>query len=242
MTNEQNSPVSAAVFTREAAVEERVRRMLSLWSEALCLRCQLAVWSPGEEGPVPSPSVLFLDLRSGDGLLAEEPPWLKELPPGCAIVILSDDQRQAIRAYQWHPAACLSPRFTYEELCRTMDRCFRAWRHGLAWLDLPFRWERVRVPVSQIRYAEGMGRDTILHCTGGQIRVNVPLSKLEPELPSPPFFRCHKSFLIHPDAVEKMTGWELIMKDRLAVSIARNRKKEVQRLLEEWMGNRGREM
>ena len=85
-----------------------------------------------------------------------------------------------------------------------------------------------------------MGRDTILHCTDGEIRVNLSLSKLEPELLSPPFIRCQKSFLVHPDAVESLTGGELHMKDRQVISISRSRKKEIQELLSRWWSDRGR--
>ena len=87
-----------------------------------------------------------------------------------------------------------------------------------------------------------MGRDTILHCAGGPIRVNQSLSKLEPDLPAPPFLRCQKSFLVHPDAVEKLTGGELIMKDGQRISIARPRKQEVQKALAQWWSDRGREL
>lgn len=240
MPKEQIEPVSIAVITRDKRGEDSLCRLLALWAEAQCVRFRYLVWTGAEDQRAgPYPSILFLDLPSEAGEGSPVPAWLEELPPSCAVVILSEDQNQAIQAYQWHPVACLAPGFTYEALCRTMDRCFRFWRQGLAWLDLPFQWDRVRVPLSQIHYAEGKGRDTILHCTGGEIRVSVPLSKLEPELPSPPFFRCQKSYIIHPDAVEKLTGGELIMKDRLAVTVARNRKKEVQQLLDQWTSDRG---
>ena len=233
--------VVIAVITRDGSVAERARHMLSLWSKALCVNYLLIDWN-GKDAwfPDPSPDVLFLDLQGEDGDLSREPDWLADLPSACALVILSDDQRQAIQAYQWHPAACLAPDYSYDALCRTMDRCFCFWRQGLEWIDLPCQWDRVRIPLSRIQYAESMGRDTILHCTDGEIRVNLPLSKLEPELLSPPFIRCQKSFLIHPDAVDALAGGELYMKDRQILSISRNRRKEVHDLLVQWWSDRGR--
>ena len=240
MQKDQIEQVSVAVVTRERTVGEELCRLLSLWSEAQCVRLRDSVWSElTDEDPEPCPSILFLDLQPAAGSPALPPGRLEELSSSCAVVILSDDEDEAIRAYHWHPVACLEPGFTYGELCRAMDRCFRFWRQGLQWLDLPCQWDRVRVPLSQLRYAEGRGRDTILHCTGGEIRVSVPLSKLEAELPAPPFFRCQKSFIVHPDAVEKLTGGELIMRDRLAIAVSRSRKKEIQRLLEQWTFSRG---
>ena len=243
MQIEETAPVRIAIVTRDRSLTERTRMMLSLWSEALCVRLRLIDWN-GEDAafPDPAPALLLLDLQGEESDLSREPDWLKELPPACALVILSDDQRQAIRAYQWHPAARLAPDFSYEALCRTMDRCFRFWRQGLEWIDLPCQWDRIRIPLSRIQYAESMGRDTILHCTDGEFRINLSLRNLEPELPAPPFIRCQKSFLVHPDAVEKLVGGELHMKDRQMISISRTRKKEVQQLLEQWWSDRGRQL
>ena len=242
MRNEETAPVSVAVVTRDPSAAERARQMLSLWSEALCVRLQLVGWDEEDSGlPDPWPTILLLDLRQEtEGPSSREPSWLKELPSSCALVILSSNQQQAIRAYQWHPAACLSPDYSYDELCRTMDRCFRFWRQGLEWIELPCQWDRIRIPLSRIRYAESMGRDTILHCTDGEIRVNLSLSNLEPEMPAPPFIRCQKSFLVHPDAVETLAGGELHMKDQQVVSISRSRKKEIQQLMTRWWSDRGR--
>ena len=241
MPKDPIEPVTIAVITRDPSVEERARRWLTLWSEAMCVRVRLLIWD-GEGGgfPDPCPSVLFLDLQSEEEHPLREAAWLKELPSVCALVILSDDQSQAIRAYQWHPAARLSSDCSYEDLCRIMDRCFRYWRQGLEWIELPSQWDRVRLPLSRIQYAESMGRDTILHCAEGPIRVNVSLSKLEPALPAPPFIRCQKSFLVHPDAVENMTGGELLLKDRQVISVSRTRKKEVQQMLDRWWSDRRR--
>lgn len=240
MQIEETQQVVIAVITRDCSLADRTRRMLSLWSEALCVRLRLIDWTGDGSGfPDPCPAVLLLDLQGECGNLSREPDWLKELPAACALVILSDDQRQAIRAYQWHPTARLAPDYSYAALCRTMDRCFRFWRQGLEWIDLPCQWDRVRVPLSRIQYAESMGRDTILHCTDGDIRANLSLSRLEPDLPAPPFIRCQKSFLVHPDAVEKLSGEELLMKDRQVISLSRARKKEVLQLLEQWWADRG---
>ena len=231
MTREQTEPVVMSVITQDPEVAERTAHMLFLWAQALCVRLQLLAWKDAE---APAPCVLFLDLQG-------EPVLPEELPPACALVILSDDPHQAIQAYQWHPAARLSPDFGYEDLCRAMDRCFRFWRQGLALIEVPCQWDRVRIPLSRIQYAESMGRDTILHCPEGPIRVNQSLSRLEPDLPAPPFLRCQKSFLVHPDAVDRVNGGELVMRDRQVISIARNRKQEVRELLARWRSDRGRE-
>ena len=173
MTNDAYDPVPILVIAEDKAVEDGLLRQLSLWAEARCVRIRFLSWQGTDtRRPDPAPSLLFLYLQSGDGGPNQAPAWLEEVLSSCAVVILSEDQLQAIQAYQWHPAACLSIGFSYDDLYQAMDRCFRYWRQGLEWLDLPCQWERVRVPLSQLHYAEGQGRDTILHCAGGEMRAS----------------------------------------------------------------------
>ena len=64
MQKDQIEPISVAVVTRERTVGEELCRLLSLWSEAQCVRLRDSVWSElTDEGPEPRPSILFLDLQ-----------------------------------------------------------------------------------------------------------------------------------------------------------------------------------
>ncbi len=232
--------VLIAIYTAKAELAEKLHFFLRLWAEEMCVQCLFVDWDGETESWLnPIPSLLFTDYGSQETDRQGENERLNALPSTCAVVMLSNDQQQAIQAYQWHPVTCLAPGFSYRELSRMMDRCFRFWRQGLTWLDLPSRWDRMRLPICQIRYAEGKGRETILHCAGGDMVVNMPLSKIEVILPSPPFIRCQKGYIVHPGAVKKQVGGELIMKDNYAISITRSRQQEIRGWLMRWHAERG---
>lgn len=61
------------------------------------------------------------------------------------------------------------------------------------------------VPFNRIRYAEQDGRTICLFLTGGRIlRSPGKLDSFEKSLPSPPFFRCHKSFIVNLSHIKRL--------------------------------------
>lgn len=67
------------------------------------------------------------------------------------------------------------------------------------------------------------------------MRASVPLGKLWEELPSPPFLRCQRGFLVHLDAVAEMSGGSLSLTcDRRAVPVSRKQLREIQDSLAQW--------
>lgn len=116
-----------------------------------------------------------------------------------------------------------------------MDRCFRYWRNGLQWLEVPFRRDWVRLPLCQLRCAEADGRETVLHCSSGCLRCSISLGKLADQLPQPPFFQCQRSFIIHLGAVERLVDGSVVLSGtRTLISIGRKQLPQLQGLLEDW--------
>lgn len=232
----QNEQARIIVSTRSAPLRKRLKALIALWAEAYCVQCAVKAWDwrtaelPREDAQ----AILFLDLRDLSAAAAEERRYVAQLPRGCTLIVIAMDETQAIRAYRWHPAARLDPDLDYPVLCAAMDQCFSVWRQYLRWLDLPFQWERVRVPLCQLQYAEARGRESVLRCAGGEMRASVALGAVEQQLPSPPFFRCQKGFLIHLGAVEQFDGGTLTMTDRQTITVGRKQARELQTLLEQW--------
>ena len=72
------------------------------------------------------------------------------------------------------------------------------------------------------------------------MRASYPLGKLGDALPSPPFFRCQRGFLVHLGAVEAMSGGALVLKDdHRTIPVSRQQIKEIQQALHQWQAARG---
>lgn len=230
----ETSQVPALVWTRNQSLRDHLFQMLSSWVEEACVDLSLQHREPFAGG-ADSGGILFLDTEGLENLHPED----LEQCQHTALVVVSADKQTAIQAFRWHPAAFLKPSAGYRAVRQAMDQCFPFWRHGLRWLDLPFRRDRVRIPLCQLRCVEAEGRESVLYCAGGQMRASYPLGKLEDALPSPPFFRCQRGFLVHLGAVEAMSGGTLILRgDHRPIPVSRQQIKDIQQALLQWQAAR----
>lgn len=226
----EKSQASVLVWTRNLGLRDHLFHTLSNWAQETCVDLSLQHQAPFSSG-APAGGILFLDADSLDELQPEQLDQIQNM----ALVVVSASKQTAIRAYRWHPAAFLAPNAGYRCVRQAMNRCFHFWRQGLKWLDLPYRRNRVRIPLCQLRCVEADGRATILHCAGRQMRANYPLGKLCAQLPSPPFLRCQRGFLVHLGAVKRMAGGTLILEgDRQTISVSRRQVKDVHQTLLSW--------
>lgn len=62
----------------------------------------------------------------------------------------------------------------------------------------------VLVDPEHVIFIEKQGKRCLIHTTHGRYSVSEPLCALEQRLPFPPFFRCHRSFIINTDKVERI--------------------------------------
>jgi DNA-binding LytR/AlgR family response regulator len=64
--------------------------------------------------------------------------------------------------------------------------------------------QKVDIPIHSILYIEVFNKQCVIHTVNQKISLFTSLSELENSLPSPPFLRCHRSFLVNMDHIETM--------------------------------------
>lgn len=223
-----NHRVQMVLCTRDPALEASFPAAVCHWRVEQCVDADLR---SAPQLPGTGPDVLFLDVDSAGPLEPERPEALART----AIVVLSASPERAIQAHRWHAAAFLPPDAAPARVRRAMDSCFAAWRGGLQWLSLPTRRDTVRLPLCQLRYAEASGHETKLCCAGGWVQVNAPIKKLEETLPSPPFFRCQKAFVVHLSSIADFSAGQLTMKgDGRRISVSRQQVAPLRQALKRW--------
>ncbi len=208
--------VRAVVCTTSCLLAERLRDMLLRWADGECVSVKA---ERTEQFPLPecgSAQLLFLDL---DSVELPETRQLEKQRTG--LIVISRDAGRAIRSYRWHPAALLKPDFDARRLAEALGACEKHWRNGRICLESPYQRRDFRLPLGSVRYVEAAAHYSVFNQGRQSVRIRYAINELEKLLPNPPFVRCHRSYLVHLDAVEGMTYTTLTLKGGTSLPLGR---------------------
>ncbi len=208
--------VSAVICTESEALAERLRLMLLRWARSECVRLTVETEAYLSQKQDRDAAMLFLDMDS-----VELPEMERaELTKG-ALIVISRDAGRAIHSYRWHPSAFLKPDFNARRLAEALNDCERQWQRGRDSLESPYRRREFQLPLGRIRYVEAAAHYSLFNQGKRFVRCRYAVNELAEMLPKPPFARCHRSYLVHLDAVETMSYTTLTLRDGVTLPLGR---------------------
>lgn len=136
------------------------------------------------------PAVIFLDIYMDgtNGMDAAE--RLIELGMENGLVFTTSSEIHAVKAFSIGADGYLHKPFTHDDFVRAMKRFSRL-------------FEEVNIYLNTLRFAESVGHSTVLHTSGGEVRVYLPLSSFFGQLEGEPdFLMCGRSYIANLSTVE----------------------------------------
>ncbi len=227
--------VRALICSGSEELRVTLRSMLRRWACSACVRLTVETADRLLLGKRPEAELLFLDMDSVELPEQGAPLW-------AGLIVISRDAGRAIHSYRWHPAALLKPDCDEKKLVSALNACERHWQRGRVCLDSPQQRRQFRLPLGRIRFVEADAHYCLFDQGKQPIRMRVGTNELEELLPKPPFIRCHRSYLVHLDAVESMTYTALSLKNGGSLPLGRTYVNAVREALEAWReGGKGNE-
>ena len=178
-----------------------------------------------------SAALLFVDLDS-----VELPERGRPAQEKSGLIVISRDAGRAIHSYRWHPAAFLKPDFDERRLAEALAAGEKSWQQGRVCLESPYRRRMFRLPLGRIRFVEASAHYCLFNQGKQFVRFRFAAGELEELLPQPPFVRCHRSYLVHLDAIREMSYTTLTLKDGVCLPLGRTYIKSLRDALRAWRG------
>ena len=224
----------AVICSESEALAQRLQDMLRRWACSECVA--LSVERIGQKALQEDRGARLLILDMDSVELPEHGRLEKEQT---GLIVISRDAGRAIHSYRWHPAAFLKPDFDERRLTEALNACEKYWRRARICLESPYRRRSFQLPLGRVRYVEAAAHYCLFNQDRQSVRMRFVTNELEALLPKPPFIRCHRSYLVHLDAVEGMTYTTLTLSDGTALPLGRTYIRPLREALQAW---RGREM
>lgn len=202
------------------------------------------------------PDIVFLDIRMPELTGLEVVERLSALEPAPVVVFTTAYDQYAVTAFELEAVDYLLKPFGRRRFLTALERArqvvtvrgnaeaLRRARNALT--DPLGAPERILVRDSagtvvplapaQIEHVQAQDDYSMIHAGGRRFLVGVRLQDLEARLPSPPFRRIHRSFLVNLDHVEGMAPlgdgrFEVRLRSGVSLPASRTRSQELRRLV-----------
>lgn len=168
------------------------------------------------------PAVIFLDIYMDGTNGMEAAERLIELGMENGLVFTTSSEIHAVKAFSIGADGYLHKPFTHDDFVRAMKRFSRLFEESRRYITVMQGREEVNIYLNTLRFAESVGHSTVLHTSGGEVRVYLPLSSFFGQLEGEPdFLMCGRSYIANLSAVESfdammpgMSGVEALRKLR----------------------------
>lgn len=173
--------------------------------------------------------IIFLDIYM-DGMTGMEAARkIRKLDHTCHLIFTTATADFAADSYEVDSSYYLVKPFSYDKLCRALDRCGAALLEQEQWITVPGQAGEQRLFPGRIAYTEYGSRRVLVHYQDGET-LSVPMSQgafAALLLEYPYFCDCMKGILVSFKAVDKLLGDHFLLKGGEAIPISRLKYREV---------------
>lgn len=150
--------------------------------------------------------LIFLDIYMGKIGGIDVAGRVRAVDPHVPIAFVTTSTDHALDGYRLHVDRYLEKPIDPDDVSEALDLAAHR-RDEAPGITIKVDRRDVAIPFKRIRYAEQRNHTVIYHLSGGQdISARGRLDSLEDIAPTPPFFRCHQSYLVNLEHVYRVNA------------------------------------
>lgn len=182
--------------------------------------------------------VIFMDiyLEHEDGMQMVRD--LRKFDKECPIVFFTRSTDHAVEAFEVNAAHYLTKPLVYDKLVEALERCQKLHEKQSKFILLSTDKAVRKVRIAEIVFVEVFDNISVVHLTGENIPVRIPLKNLEENIKladeHSAFLRCHRSYLVNMNWIMALRNDFFLMETGITVPISKYLKKQVIRAYEDF--------
>lgn len=173
--------------------------------------------------------VFLLDIFMNNMSGIEVAQAIREQDKDVLIVFITSSKEFAVEGYRVHASDYLVKPISYERICETMGWITKNLKLDSKVIEILSNRVRIKIKISTIMYAEVFNTVCVLHTTKEEYRTYITLDELCALLEDDRFVRCHRSFLVNMDYIDKIEEHNFVLKNMDMVPIGRKNCTEVKK-------------
>lgn len=138
----------------------------------------------------------------------------------CEIIFLTTSPDFALEGFGVHAIGYLLKPLIPSALSELLDRHSSRFLRSARYITIKHSRSTVRLRRRVILYAEIYGKQTIIYTLDGTYQTWTSLDELERQLDGEPFLRCHRSYIVNMQCIDRVQGASFILENGSQIPIS----------------------
>ena len=161
---------------------------------------------------------VFMDVYMGGMTGIETAEKMRSRDETFALVYITISDDHARQAFTLRACAYVSKPIKPDEMELAFAQCQSVFLKNARFIEIISERKNIKIPLVKILYAEVYNREILLHTAEGTMTAILTLDEVERQCGSS-FLRCHRSYLINMNHVDRLCEHDFLMKNGDVVPI-----------------------
>lgn len=176
--------------------------------------------------------LLLLDIFIGRDNGVELASRLRKSGSDVGIIYLTGSSDYLLEGYTTEPVGYVLKPVDKDKLEDAVLRAYNKVARRMVVLDTPSA--SVGFRLDEVLYIEVYNKSVVVHLSGGNTEIMMPLKKVREKLPPDQFVQCHRSYLVSIPAILSIRRYEITLKNNERIHVSKSCYNNVQEALLRW--------
>ncbi|WP_373599919.1 LytR/AlgR family response regulator transcription factor [Paraclostridium bifermentans] len=182
--------------------------------------------------------IIFLDIQMDNINGMDTARKIREFDENVEIIFITGVWEYVQEGYEVRAYRYLIKPVEFENFQKQLCLCINEIeKNSKSYMITTYKGDTNKIAISSILYIETEGRNTIIHTINETYKSNVGINKLERELENKTFVRCHNSFLINLEHINKIDSSSVKLYN-YEVPVSRHKMKELKLRFTSFLGDK----
>jgi len=234
--------VNIAICDDKASDRDEIRAILESYMEANGYAGGIRAFASGEELLASFSTglydVIFLDIYMGGADGIETARRIRVVDPTCAIVFITSSADHSLESYSVRGIAYVVKPIKAEDISEALFQCREIFMRNARFIEIRADRVDLKIPLNKIYSAESRANYVIFRAVDGEYRTRMTLDEAQGRLGGKPFYRCHQSFIVNTNYVDKVGASDIILKNGESAPMRKNGRDAIRADLAEILSGR----
>lgn len=166
---------------------------------------------------------------------------IRQVDRDAEIIFITTSPDFALEGFGVHAIGYLLKPLTQKALTSLLNHHSHRFASSARYITIRHERSERKILRRSVVYVEVFGKQTILHTLDGSYRTWTSLEEVERQLDGEPFLRCHRSYLVNMEYIERAAGADFILEDGTRIPLPSHEATQYKKAWQDYVFSKAKE-